>query len=438
MAQATFHLALPDQKEQTDLYTRQTDLGGRIRDCDSIKERQDQIAKKVRELDSGHSLNQKLLEIGEKLKKLKAQQKVIAGRQQVVVEAVTYLEAGAPDQVNRCPVCDTEIQNLLATLRGRLENALQGALTEIQKRIADSQVEKDALERASGDYEAQNKALAGLVQERKELSRKVGELLGKELTEKDDPVGLLRFEQSVMKRRLDELKELIGARQERLTQIENELAKERCVREVLHQAQKTEIIEKIKESEEYRQLEAERDRVAVFVNDIEAIKLAVSDASHEEASQKLKAGRAAIDKNFRQLARNPAVKEVRLDLKEDTRSGRNVYNITDNDGQDLSTILSQGDLNALALAIFLGLASAEGSTSPLGFIMLDDPSQSMGPKHKENLVELLDEVCKTRQVLLATMDSEFYTCFDKALTKTKTVYVYDEWTPRDGPRIRRQ
>jgi DNA repair exonuclease SbcCD ATPase subunit len=96
-----------------------------------------------------------------------------------------------------------------------------------------------------------------------------------------------------------------------------------------------------------------------------------------------------------------------LALKEDTRSGRNDYNITDQDGRDLTPILSQGDLNALALAIFLGLASAGGLTAPMGFVMLDDPSQSMGTEHKRNLAAVLDEVCNTRQVLLATMDSEF-------------------------------
>jgi wobble nucleotide-excising tRNase len=152
----------------------------------------------------------------------------------------------------------------------------------------------------------------------------------------------------------------------------------------------------------------------------------------------LKAARAAIDKYFRQLTRNPAVKEIVLELKEDTRSGRNVYHITDQDGKDLTPILSQGDLNALALAIFLGLASAGGLTAPLGFVILDDPSQSMGAEHKGNLAAVLDQVCRTRQLLLATMDGEFYACLDKALTRAKTVYMFEDWTPSKGPCVRRQ
>ena len=69
--------------------------------------------------------------------------------------------------------------------------------------------------------------------------------------------------------------------------------------------------------------------------------------------------------------------------------------------------------------------------------MLDDPSQSMGAEHKRNLAAVLDEVCKTRQLLLATMDTEFRACLDRGLTKAKTEYVFEGWTPSAGPRVRR-
>ncbi|GAI61761.1 unnamed protein product, partial [marine sediment metagenome] len=37
-------------------------------------------------------------------------------------------------------------------------------------------------------------------------------------------------------------------------------------------------------------------------------------------------------------------------------------------------ILSQGDLNSLALSIFLGLSKTSGDSHPLGFVLMDDPS----------------------------------------------------------------
>jgi hypothetical protein len=74
----------------------------------------------------------------------------------------------------------------------------------------------------------------------------------------------------------------------------------------------------------------------------------------------------------------------------------------------------------------------------MGFVMLDDPSQSMGAEHKRNLAGVLNEVCQTRQLLLATMDAEFRGCLEKGLTKAKTEYVFQGWTPDEGPRVRRQ
>jgi hypothetical protein len=68
--------------------------------------------------------------------------------------------------------------------------------------------------------------------------------------------------------------------------------------------------------------------------------------------------------------------------------------------------------------------------------MLDDPSQSMGAEHKKNLAAVLDQVCANRRVLLATMDGEFSDCLKNGLTKAKTEYVFVDWTPNTGPRIR--
>jgi DNA repair exonuclease SbcCD ATPase subunit len=299
--------------------------------------------------------------------------------------------------------------------------------------------EHDALTKASGEYQQLDKKLKPLVQQEKpNLDAKAAKLLKRELSREDDPVALLKREEERIRERLEQLKTLIEDRQRPLTQSEGELAKLRCVREVLQKTDQQRIIEQVKESPAKKELDQERDRLAVFVNDVEAIKQAVAAASNSEADEKLKAAGRAIDDYFRRLARNPAIKQIILERKEDAQKGLNVYKITDQSGQDLTPLLSQGDLNALAMAIFLGLASAGGTTAPLGFVMLDDPSQSMGAEHKENLASVLDEVSHSRHVLLATMDGEFYTCLSKGLTRAKSVYMFDGWTPSAGPSVRLQ
>ncbi len=434
--------ALPDQEEQSRLYQRQTAIRDRITDGENVSQQLDELGKQVQELDSRHggwqSLVQRLAQIEKGLNEHRSKQKEVSGRHQVLVEAVAYLQESELGQAQRCPVCESESEDLLHTLRHKLEQTLQGKLDQIQQTIASLQTEGNVLEKTAREYEKCDRQRVQLEEEKQKLAQQVGELLGRELLGEDNPVALLKIEQGCIARRLQELVQLIGARQERLTRMEGELDRLRRVRQVLQQAEKQKNVETIKQAREYRELIAERDRLDRFVNDLQEIKRAISEAAHQVAGQKLKAASTAIDQYFRQLSGNPAVRQIVLELKEDRRSGRNVYTVTDQDGRDLTPILSQGDLNALALAIFLGLASTAGATAPLGFVMLDDPSQSLGARHKSNLAAVLDQVSQTRPVLLATMDGEFRDCLDKRLTRAKTTYVFEDWTPRTGPVVRRQ
>ncbi len=65
-------------------------------------------------------------------------------------------------------------------------------------------------------------------------------------------------------------------------------------------------------------------------------------------------------------------------------------------------VMSQGELHALGLAIFLPRACAEAS--PYRFVIIDDPVQSMDPTKIDGLAEVLREVALTRQVIVFTHD----------------------------------
>ena len=93
-------------------------------------------------------------------------------------------------------------------------------------------------------------------------------------------------------------------------------------------------------------------------------------------------------------------------------------------------------MNALALSIFLGMAYLMGADQSCGFIMLDDPSQSLGSGHKGKLVEVINEVLNNRMVILSTMDKELQDFIISRITKNKTQYIFDNWTPAHGPEIR--
>lgn len=65
-------------------------------------------------------------------------------------------------------------------------------------------------------------------------------------------------------------------------------------------------------------------------------------------------------------------------------------------------VMSQGELHAMALSLFLPRASLP--ESPFGFVVIDDPVQSMDAARVDGLARALAAVAETRQVIVFTHD----------------------------------
>jgi recombinational DNA repair ATPase RecF len=66
------------------------------------------------------------------------------------------------------------------------------------------------------------------------------------------------------------------------------------------------------------------------------------------------------------------------------------------------SVMSQGELHALGLALFLPRATA--ADSPFGFVIIDDPVQSMDPAKVDGLARVLSVAAASRQVVVFTHD----------------------------------
>ena len=65
-------------------------------------------------------------------------------------------------------------------------------------------------------------------------------------------------------------------------------------------------------------------------------------------------------------------------------------------------VMSQGELHAMALSLFLPRATLP--ESPFRFIVIDDPVQSMDPARVDGLARALEEAARSRQVVVFTHD----------------------------------
>lgn len=76
-------------------------------------------------------------------------------------------------------------------------------------------------------------------------------------------------------------------------------------------------------------------------------------------------------------------------------------NVDGVDGAALG-VMSQGEVNALALSIFIPRATLP--SSPFGFLVIDDPVQAMDPAKVEGLARVLEDTARQRQVVVFTHD----------------------------------
>ncbi|KKW65691.1 recombinase RecF [Mycolicibacterium elephantis] len=93
--------------------------------------------------------------------------------------------------------------------------------------------------------------------------------------------------------------------------------------------------------------------------------------------------------------------EIRL---EGQKTSRRVVLKADVDGADTDAfgVMSQGELQALSLAIFIPRATSQ--SSPFRFLVLDDPIQAMDPSKIDGFLEVLIQLAETRQVIVFTHD----------------------------------
>ena len=234
---------------------------------------------------------------------------------------------------------------------------------------------KGSLKKANSEYD--------------DARRECEEFIGKELMPEDDPIALLGNEIEALNERLDEIEQAVKSRRKRLGDIAYSIKGMRTAHEAIEIEEKIREIGKISKSKEYKELEKLRDNIAAYVNDVETLSDVVAETMRQEAREKINIAGDEIDSNFRKITANPAVERLEIQIREG-RSGSNDYRFCDQDGNELNPVLSLGDLNSMALSIFLGLVRAY--PHPVGFVMMDDPSQSLGTDQKKRLVEVLDEV----------------------------------------------
>lgn len=368
-------------------------------------------------------------ELEEKIRKSNAKAKLVS-------EGIRYLRDVVKDfERERCPLCGANAPELLDKLERDWEKTIEKEVKELEtkKELMKSEHQKlnsllNQLERRGKDLGEANSTVKACVEE-------IADSLGREIKEEEDPsaIMVLRHEQIAMELKLKG--EVIAEKRGKISNIYDQLARLRTINEILDLEQRKAVVELIWDTDEFAELEKLRDEASQFVEDIASINRTLAAASREEAKTKINAAGAALSEYFCCIVNHPSIPGLVIEVTEDTRGGLNSYTFKSKDGNDPIPILSQGDFNCLAISLFLGLAEATKETQRFTFIMMDDPTQSLGPNPKGPIVKILNDIAGQRKLIIATPDNEFKNLIMTGVTKSKKVYEFLDWNDKDGPII---
>ena len=119
--------------------------------------------------------------------------------------------------------------------------------------------------------------------------------------------------------------------------------------------------------------------------------------------------------------------ESNVDLQAITLEGTNTSRrvsleaAVDGESAGALSVMSQGELHALALALFIPRATAPGS--PFRFLVLDDPIQAMDPAKVEGFVRVLERIAATRQVIVFSHDDRLATAIRNLAVDARIVEI---------------
>ena len=128
------------------------------------------------------------------------------------------------------------------------------------------------------------------------------------------------------------------------------------------------------------------------------------DAHDELREERFRPIAGAVQENWTELRQdsNVSLGELRLLGAQTQRRLALDVKVDGEDGSALG-VMSQGELNCLALSLFLPRASMP--ESPFRFVVIDDPVQAMDPAKVAGLATVLARAAKERQVVVLTHDT---------------------------------
>lgn len=197
----------------------------------------------------------------------------------------------------------------------------------------------------------------------------------------------------------DSRTELRSIRDRRLVAVRDVLAYLREVNEVTELEQNVPPVRR-----RLRQIESAHTRLTELRSAALDVHNALTQTQGDALSGNLAELMPRVEALYSALGGHPEYARLVVKAENDKKTGTNVYRLRaeseNRGGTFVRTVFSRGELNAVALALFLAVTRA--SENNLGVSLLDDPAQSLDGGRERALAGALRDLANERQVVVAT------------------------------------
>ncbi len=365
----------------------------KIRDCREAIYTYNILKKRLEELGDKELINKEINEIRKKINANREKTSCKEPYIKLIADAKIYLKQAMPKD---CPVCGRSIE--VEAVIEHLDKVERKEIEEIQR-----------LEKEITDLNTKEQSLQSKLKSIGEIEDQLSKLKSQYLVEEDYSKVEQKFHEMI--KEFEQIVDLLDFRNEKADV--DGLSKEPTL-----------------STEELERYDKMLKQMMSLARVIEILNDELQRRRYDFINQRLKELDPYINNYVKILSPHPRFSNVRIRyengnfwLKGISDSGEEVY---------ARALFSTAQLNETAIILLLAMANT--AKHKLDFIILDDPSQSLDSKGKENLAKLLAKVAESKQLIICTMDTEFAECIKNSFPAGK-FYLFEEYTER-GPVVK--
>lgn len=394
----------------------------------NLKKRYRNISKIRKEIEK---INSQIAQYDKRYKGIKADFRVIGS-------ALDYLQV---TDKNICPICGRKINRItiISELKKHLKQPEEKILNEINNRIKSLENKKEKLKDTEIEFSDLQEKLKKVHNEKGLLMERVIRLVGRSLKPReiltDIPNQISKLDSEIEKFEKERER-----REKLFSKIEDKIEELKIQHIILKERNEIQELKSIssEEAKNIGKLKKEMKELKALEDELRKISTACTNVQMNLAKLMIKKATPAISNFYSKLCNHPYYIRLKINVspKERAEIVKNSYEIKAINPKEkretyIVTRFSSGDMNSVALSIYLALSKILPHN--LGFIILDDPTQSLSVDRKLALVKILKEISNYNQIIISTPDEQFQDILKKEFAQYEAnIYNFIKWDRR-GP-----